>query len=165
MTNRNTSRVFTWALTAGSFWLVIYLLKDCKGFMAPAPAGIHGTYSSTSYNPTYKAPDSKDSLLILLEDGKMLVRSGRLNSYDPPWDSLRYLIGNIQCDTGRIEAYIEFLDKKEPQSTFRVLWFNATPTTDDKIYDRLTNTYYQCFERELSSFQVRKVSDALNGNR
>jgi hypothetical protein len=133
--------------------------------MTPAPAGIHGTYSSTSYNPTYKAPDSKDSLLILLEDGKMLVRSGRLNSYDPPWDSLRYLIGNIQCDTGRIEAYIEFLDKKEPQSTFRVLWFNATPTTDDKIYDRLTNTYYQCFERELSSFQVRKVSDALNGNR
>ena len=133
--------------------------------MAPAPAGIHGTYSSTSYNPTYKAPVSKDSLLKQLEAGKMLVKSGRLNSYDPPLDSLRYLIGNIRCDTGNVEAYIEFFDKKGPQSTFRVLWFNAAPTTDDKVYDRLTSSYYQCFERELSGYQVRKMFDTLNGNR
>jgi hypothetical protein len=165
MTSRNTSKVFSWTLTAGLIGLVIYQLKDCKGFMAPAPAGIHGTYSSASYNPTYKATVPKDSLLKLLEAGQLQVKSERLNSHDPPWDSLRYLIGNIRCDTGHVEEYVEFLDKKESQSTFRVLWFNATPTTDDKVYDRLTNTYYQCFEKELSSYQVRKVSDTLNGNR
>lgn len=165
MTNHNTSKVFRWTLTAALIGFVIYLLKDCKGFMAPAPAGIHGTYSSTSYNPTFKAPVSKDSLLQLLEAGQLQVKSGRLNSYDPPWDSLRYLIGNIRCDTGHIEAYIEFLDKKEAQSTFRILWFNAPPTTDDKVYDRLTSSYYQCFERELLNYQVRKVTDTSNGNR
>lgn len=145
--------------------LLIFSLKDCRGFIAPAPAGIHGNYSSASFYSTYKALVSKDSLLKTLEASKIFVRSGRLNSYDPPWDSLSYILGNIPCDTGHVEAYIQFSDKNERQSTFHVLWFNASPTTNDEDYDWLTKRYYNCFDEIFQNFQVTKLPDTLHSKR
>src|SRR5689334_1869962 len=113
MTHQSRLTFFSWVLTFGLIGLMVYVLKDCRGFMAPAPAGIHGVYLSDTYHPTYKAPAFKGSLLKAFEAGQIIVKRERLHSYDPPWDGLRYLIGNIRCDTEDIEAYIEFSDKNE----------------------------------------------------
>jgi hypothetical protein len=165
MTNSNSIKIYDWIVIIALVGLLIFFFKDCRGFMAPAPAGIHGTFSSSSYNPTYKAPVYKDSLLKAIAASQIIVRSGRLHSYDPPWDSLSYLLSNIPCDTGHVEAYIEFSNKKESQSTFRVLSFNASPIKDDEDYDRLTKHYYNCFETVLENYHVIKLSDTLAGNR
>jgi hypothetical protein len=113
MSNSDTVKVFTLLLMLTLIGLVIFLVKDCRGFMAPAPAGIHGRYLSTTYEPTYKAPVPKDSLLKTLEANNILTMSGRQHSYDPPWDSLTYIFGNIPCDTEHIEAYVEFSHRNE----------------------------------------------------
>lgn len=139
--------------------IIVFLavkLYCCKGIMAPAPSGIHGHYSSATYDPEYKTKMSVDSFLTVLKKDGMIIKSGRLNDYDPPWDSLRYLIGNIPCDKQQIEAYIEFKDKRATNTTFKVMWFNAPPTKDDKIYQKLTESYYKCFESLLKSHNLIK---------
>lgn len=124
----------------------------------PAPLGIHGRFLAIDYNPLYKAKYGKDSLLKCLEKDGLLIKSGRLNNYDPPWDSLRYLIGNIHCDTQIIEPYIEF-NKEEHNglTTFRILWINSSPNEsyDSTVYETLTHKYYHCFETILKRHEVQ----------
>jgi hypothetical protein len=136
--------------------LILVGVYCCTGIKTPAPLGVHGEYSSISYNPNYQASMSKDSFLLMLSKENVEIKSGRLNNYDPPWDSLRYVLGNIICDNQEIEAYIEFKDKKATNRTFKVFWFNAAPTKDDKIYEKLTANYYNCFEALLKKNNLIK---------
>ncbi len=136
--------------------LILVGIYCCTGIKTPAPLGIHGEYSSISYTPNYQTNMSKDSLLLILAKENVTIKSGRLNNYDPPWDSLRYVLGNITCDNQKIEAYIEFKDKRATNTTFQVFWFNATPTKDDKIHEKLTTNYYQCFEALLKKNNLIK---------
>jgi len=136
---------------------VIVKLSCCRGINAPAPLGIHGEYSLTSNVPIYKTNNiNKDSVLKILSKENLNIKTGKFNDYGAPWDSLRYLIGNIPCDKQLIEAYIEFKDKRATNTTFKVLWFNATPTKDDKIYQKLTDSYYKCFESFLRKHNAIK---------
>lgn len=135
---------------------VIVKLSYCRGIMAPAPLGIHGIFSSISYDPNYQTTMSMDSILMLLEKKNITIKTGRLNDYDAPWDSLRYVLGNIPCDKQQIEAYIEFKDKRATNTTFKVLWFNAEPTKDDKEYRKRTEAYYECFEALLKTNNLIK---------
>lgn len=126
--------------------------------MKPAPPGIHGNYSITGYDPVYKTSNEKDSLLQRLEKDGLEIKSGRLHDYDPPWDSLRYVIGNIPCGTEKIESYIEFSkEKQDSLTTFRVLWMNAAPNEsyDTALYNTMARKYYDCFETILSRHGVR----------
>ena len=126
--------------------------------MKSAPPGIHGFYSLADYDLIYKTEDDKDMLLHDLENDGLQVKNGRLHDYDPPWDSLRYLIDNISCDTQKIEPYIEFhRGKQNGFTTFRILWINATPNEsyDTILYKNLTKKYYDCFEVILSRHGVQ----------
>lgn len=135
---------------------VVVKLYCCRGIKAPAPYGIHGEYSLVS-TPTYTANGvEKDSLLKLLTKENLIVKNGRVNDYDPPWDSLRYLVANIPCDEEKIEAYIEFKDKRARNTTFQVLWFNAEPTRDNKEYEKRAEKYFKCFESLLRKNQLIK---------
>jgi len=126
-------------------------IYSCK-FKSPAPAGIHGEYSLTPDSYVYQANGiNKDSVLSIFKMNDLKVTGGKLNNYDAPWDSLRYLIGNIPCDTQNIEAYIEFTDKKALN-----IWFNATPTDDDEKYEKLAKGYYECFEALLKKSGIIK---------
>lgn len=123
-----------------------------------APPGIHGHYSLPDYDPVYKTKYDKDSLLKYLEKDGLQIKMGRLNDYDPPWDSLRYLIDNIRCDTQNIETYIEFRrEKQKGYITFRILWINATPNEsyDTTLYQKLTKKYFNCFETILQQHAVQ----------
>ena len=138
--------------------LFIKYAPDYLAIMKPAPPGIHGHYSLADYDPVYKTKYDKDSLLKQLETDNLLIKSGRLNDYDPPWDSLRYLIGNVRCDTQNIEPYIEFRrEKQNGFTTFRILWINATPNEnyDTTLYQTMTREYYNCFEAILQRHDVQ----------
>jgi len=126
--------------------------------MKPAPPGIHGLYSLVDYDPVFKTKYEKDSLLEQLETDGLIIKSGRLHDYDPPWDSLRYLIDNVRCETQNIEAYIEFRRTKQDSfTTFRILWINAAPNEsyDTTLYETLTKKYYNCFETILKRHDVQ----------
>lgn len=136
----------------------IRFAPDYLSIMKPAPPGIHGNYSLAEYDLTYKTEYDKDSLLHNLEKDGLDIRSGRLHDYDPPWDSLRYLVGNIRCDTQQIESYIEFRkEKQDGFTTFRILGMSATPNEsyDTMLYRNLTKKYYDCFETILSRHGVK----------
>ncbi len=138
--------------------LFIKYAPDYLGIMKPAPPGIHGLFLSADYDPLYKTKYDKDSLLKYLEKDGLQIKSGRLNDYDPPWDSLRYLVDNIRCDTQNIEPYIEFhKEKQNGFTTFRILWINATPNEsyDTTLYQTLTKKYYDCFETILQRHEVQ----------
>jgi len=144
-----TSSVFT--------IFIVVNLYCCKGIKAPAPDGIHGEYSFTSNTPVYTANGiTKDSILKALIKENLVVKSGRLNDYDASWDSLRYLIESIPCGEQKIEAYVEFKDKKAANTTFQVLWFNAPPTKDHNEYQKRTQNYYKCFEFLLNKNELIK---------
>ena len=115
--------------------------------MAPAPSGIHGVYSSSSPK-NYQLNKSKDSVLSVFIEKGLLIKMGKLNDYDAPWDSLRYGIDRIKCDKDLIEAYIEFA---KSGSSFRILWFNGSPTEDERIYNLRVEKYYYCFEKFLKA--------------
>ncbi len=138
--------------TAAAFSIFIVVkLYCCKGIKAPAPHGIHGEYSFTSNTPVYTANGiTKDSILRALAKENLVIKTGRLNDYDAPWDSLRYLIGGIPCGGQRVEAYVEFKDKRVANTAFQVLWFNAKPTKDNNEYQERTENYYKCFESLLN---------------
>lgn len=139
-----------------SILVVIFLLFSCRGFMKPAPIGVHGQYSLLE-ETSYKTNNlSKDSILKILMLNDLSIKEGRLNKYDPPWDSLRYIIGNINCNAQLIEACVEFQDKNSITSTFKVLWFNAIPTNDDSVYKIRAKEYYQCFEAVLKKNNIIK---------
>lgn len=155
--NRRVKSIVIIALILVLTGLLIRYAPQYLTFMKPAPPGIHGLYSS-DYDPVYKTTDDKDSLLHDLEREGILVKSGRLHDYDPPWDSLRYVIGNIRCDTQLIEPYIEFFrGKQEGFTSFRILWINAAPNKsyDTTLYNNLTKKYYDCFEAILSRHGVQ----------
>jgi hypothetical protein len=138
--------------------LFIKYAPEHLAIMKPAPPGIHGLFSSADYNPLYNTKYDKDSLLKYLEKEGLIIKSGILNDYDPPWDSLRYLVGNIRCDTQIIEPYIEFnKEKHNGLTTFRILWINATPNEsyDTTLYQTLTKKYYDCFEKILKRYEVQ----------
>src|SRR5579875_3593798 len=121
---------------------------DYLAIMKPAPPGIHGLYSLANYDPVYKTKHDKDSLLKQLEIDGLIIKSGRLHDYDPPWACLRYLIDNLRCDTQNIEPYIEFRKEKQNNlTTFRILWINATPNEsyDTTVYQTMSKKYYNCF--------------------
>jgi hypothetical protein len=136
-------------------FFAIWELSCCRGIMAPAPLGIHGHYSSTSDTPNYQVGIGIDSILMLFSKANITIKTGRLNDYDAPWDSLSYVLSDIPCDKQQIEAYIEFKDKTA-NTTFRVLWFNAAITKDDKLYQKLTESYYKCFESFLRGHNLIK---------
>ena len=157
MTRRAKAFLFI-GLIALIVGLFIKYAPKYLAIMKPAPPGIHGLYSSPDYDLVYKSVHGKDTLLHDFEKDGLLVKSGRLNEYDPPWDSLRYLIDNIICDTQKIEPYIEF--RKEKQNgftTFRILWINATPNEsyDTTFYQNMTRQYYDCFEAILKRHGVQ----------
>ncbi len=135
--------------------IIIFIDCSCKGF-GYAPHGHSGCYSRIN-DSIYKTTNlCKDSILSILESKNLVIKTGRLQSYDPPWDSLRYVISNIPCDTGSVEAYIEFNDKKSHNATIRILWFNSTPTEDDSLYLKRTEVYYRCFELLLKENNITK---------
>lgn len=140
-----------------SFYLVFILCLaniSCREFRL-APLGIHGIYSHINDSIVYKTINlSKDSMLAVLKSNNLIVKNGRLHSYDPTWDSLSYLIKKIPCDSEHVEAYIEFQDKKSNNTTFRILWFNSTPTKNDSLYLRKTEAYYKCFEMLLKEKNI-----------
>jgi hypothetical protein len=140
---------------------ITYLSFNWRGFKSPAPMGIHGTYSldSTTF---FTTAQTKDSMLFHFQNRGWNIKPGRLNEYDPPWDSLRYLVGNIKCDTTNIEGYIEFT--KESTTRFFVLWINAPPSDDDAVYEKLSHKYFDCLEDQLESLEVTRVIDAKQGN-
>ncbi|RYE55632.1 MAG: hypothetical protein EOP48_09795 [Sphingobacteriales bacterium] len=155
---RLARRLFIIGVIAILATLVYKYLPDYLGIMKPAPPGIHGLYSLRSYGRIYKTRYSKDSLLGRLANDGLTIKSGRLHDYDPPWDSLRYLIDNVVCDTQKVEPYIEFRKEKERDSTtFRILWINATPNEsyDTTLYQNLTKKYYDCFETILKRNGVK----------
>ena len=135
---------------------IVVRLCCCKGIMTPAPSGIHGHFSAGTYEPNYETTISVDSFLTILKHDKIIIESGRLNDYDPPWDSLRYILGNITCDKEKIEAYIEFKDKRASNTTLQVIWFNAVPTMDNEEYKKRAENYYQCFEALLKKNNLIK---------
>src|SRR5689334_9457942 len=122
---------------------IIFLISPLKyvAIMRLAPPGIHGLYSLADYDLVYKTKYDKDTLLSDLAKDGLVIKSGRLHDYDPPWDSLRYLIDNITCDKQKIEPYIEFhREKQKGFTTFRILWINAAPNKsyDTTLYRTLT---------------------------
>lgn len=136
--------------------LIVFLAKIycCTGIMAPAPNGTHGTY--TVVNPhIYEINGlTKDSLLTAFAKRNLIINSGRLNNYDPPWDSLSYLISNIYCGREKIEAYIEFSKKSDTNRTLKLVHVNALPTKDDEEYENRVENYYKCFEDLLSTLRI-----------
>ncbi len=143
-------------ITAFAIFFIVKLYY-CKGIKAPAPHGIHGEYALTSNPPIYTTNGiTKDAIIKVLVKENLVVKSGRLNDYDASWDSLRYLIGNIPCGEQKIEAYIEFKDKKAVNTTFQILWFNAEPTKDNNEYQKRTENYYKCFEALLNKNKLVK---------
>lgn len=140
-------------------WLFIIYAPKYLNIMRMAPRGIHGIYSSADRDSKYQTQLSKDVLLKKLEQDGYLIKGGKLHDYDPPWDSLSYLIDKIPCDTQKIEAYIEFKRANQNELTnFRILWFNATPnlSEDTNVYNNLARRYYRCFEDILKSHMVSK---------
>ena len=133
--------------------IVILQLFSCT----PAPHGIHGLYELDSNKNIYQANNlCKDSFLNVLVKEHIAVKPDTSLKYGAPWDSLRYLLGNIPCDSQHIEAYVEFKDKRANNVTFRLLWFNATPTKDDKIYQKLAESFYKCFDSFLKGHNLIK---------
>jgi hypothetical protein len=156
--NRTTKTLIFIGLIVVPVALFIKYAPDYFAIMKPAPEGIHGLYSLADYDPIYKTKDDKDSLLKYLQMDGLIVKSGRLNDYDPPWDSLRYLVDNIRCDTQNIEPYIEFhKEKQNGFTTFRILWINSTlnENFDSTLYRTLTKSYYNCFETILQRHGVQ----------
>lgn len=130
---------------------------SCKGF-GYAPHGHSGCYRRIT-DSIYKTNNlCKDSILKILASKDLIIKSGRLQSYDPPWDSLRYIISNIPCDTDKIEAYIEFNDKDSKNATIKILYFESTPTEDDSLYVRKTEAFYKCFEQILKENNITAFS-------
>ena len=128
------------------------------GIMTPAPLGIHGIYSLETSDRIYKSRFQKDSLLHMLEKEGLIIKADRLNKYDPPWDSLRYLIGNVYCGNQSIEPYIEFKkDKEDGYTIFQVLWINAAPNAsyDTNVYKTLTIKYFRCLEEVLKRNNIQ----------
>ena len=153
---RKTKAFFFFVLIVIFVGLFIKYAPRYLAIMKTAPRGIHGLYSLADYDPLYKTNYDKDTLLLELQKEGLLIKSGRLNDYDPPWDSLRYLIDNITCDTQKIEPYIEFRrEKQNGFTTFRILWINATPNENDDLYRTLTKKYYGCFETILRRHGVQ----------
>ena len=149
---RTTKTLIVTGMLIAFVGLFIKYVPDYLVIMKPAPPGIHGLYSLTEYDPAYRTKYEKDSLLKHLEKDGLIIKSGRLHNYDPPWDSLRYLVDNIRCDTQNIEPYIEFRREKQNGFTkFKILWINATPNEsyDTTIYQTLAKRYYDCFEAIL----------------
>lgn len=124
-----------------------YFKKKSTQIMAPAPSGIHGTYSSNSPR-NYELNKSKDSVIAIFERNGLSIKTGKLNDYDAPWDSLRYGINKFPCDKDIIEAYIEFA---KSGASFKILWFNGSPTDDERIYNLRVEKYYYCFESFLKA--------------
>lgn len=128
--------------------LVCYFYKNPIRILAPAPSGVHGEYSLNSAK-IYQTNKSRDSVLFIFKKNGLVIKTGRLNYYDAPWDSLRYRIEKFSCGDDLIEAYIEFEKKKNSGSSFKVLWFNGPPTEDENNYSQRTQKYYKCFENFL----------------
>jgi hypothetical protein len=155
--NKRAKAVSIIGLIAILVGLFIKYAPDYLAIMKPAPPGIHGLYSSDDRDAIYKTNLHKDTLLHELDKEGLVIKSGRLHDYDPPWDSLRYLIDNITCDTQRIEPYIEFRkDRANGLTTFKILWINATPNLsyDTAVYWTLTRKYYNCFDAILKRHKV-----------
>lgn len=156
--NRKTKALIFIGILIVLVGLFIRYATDYFAIMKPAPPGIHGHYSLDQHNPVYKTKHDKDSLLNMLRLEGLVIKSGRLHDYDPPWDSLRYLVDNIQCDTQKIEPYIEFQREKQNDfTTFSILWINATPNEsyDTMLYQTMTKKYYNCFEAILRRHDVQ----------
>lgn len=154
---KTTMKFVSIGLLALLVFLFIYYAFDILKIKRPAPPGIHGLYSLHENDRTYTTTFDKDSLLKFLETDGFEIKSGRLNDYDPPWDSLRYLIDNIKCDALIIEPCIEFHKVKENGFTeFRILWIYAAPneSNDTTLYHALTHKYYDCFESILKRHGV-----------
>ena len=123
-------KAFYIVITVGLTGMLLIAFFICTGpnhhgIMSPAPLGIHGIYSMVLNDRIYKVKAPKDSILHVFEKEGLLVSKDRLNQYDPPWDSLRYLIGNVNCGNQKIEPYIEFEKlKRDGCTVFRVLWIN-----------------------------------------
>ncbi len=144
-------------ITTGIFTLLLIIYLFCfVGFMKPAPRGIHGNYSLDSSQVYTLNEITKDSILKVFSKEKLLVKSGRLNNYDVPWDSLRYYVGNINCDNEIIEAFIDFEDKKAINTTMKILWYNAEPTEDDDEYQKRAERYCNCFDAFLKRKKLVK---------
>jgi len=155
------TKVFIAALIIAPVPLFLFIKHFPRSlhFSDPAPRGIHGIYSSANYDRVYKTKLHKDSLLVDLEKEGLIIKSGRLHDYDAPWDSLRYLIDSVTCDTQRIEPYIEFFKEKQNGLTcFKIIWINAAPNLsyDTSVVPILTKKYYDCFEDILKRHEVTK---------
>lgn len=156
--NRKTKTLIFIGILIVLVGLFIWYATDYLAIGKPAPPGIHGLYSLYDYNPVYKTKHDKDSLLNLLKVDGLVIKSGRLHDYDAPWDSLRYLIDNIRCDTQIIEPYIEFQREKQNDfTTFKILWINATSNEsyDTILYQTMTKKYFNCFETILRRHDVQ----------
>ena len=145
-------------------WLVFIVLIStswhyCR-FLAPAPQGVHGIYGRygrESDFSTYQIKNvTKDEFLDVLIKNGIIVKGERLNDYDPPWDSLRYILDHIPCDKLPLEAYIEFADKKNVNTTFNVIWCKSEPTMNEKEYLKIEAQCYSCFESFLRKYNLIK---------
>lgn len=118
-----------------------------------APSGVHGLYSLNKER-VFVTNISKDSVILLLATSGITINSGRLNEYDPPWDSLRYVFGNIICQGQNIKAYVEFSLKSIQPTTFKLIWIKSEPNINESEYNRITARYYECFEQILKENNI-----------
>ena len=139
--------------------IFIVFLINFQQETSPAPPGIHGEYSINELNGYYLTNFNKDTLLKRLKLEGLIIKSGRINDYDPPWDSLRYLVDNIKCGNQKIKAYIEFGKVDHDSLThFRILWINGPANTskDTLIYNNIARKYYSCFGEIFKKYCMNK---------
>jgi hypothetical protein len=145
------------------FFVVVLVLSvfvtlftcNIRSFKNPAPSGIHGHYSLTGDLATYSTTLSKDSVLHLFANNGLTVNNGRLNEYDPPWEGLRYVIGNVNCQRQAVDAYVEFSSKKIKPTTFKVIWIKSEPNLKENDYNRLAEKYHKCFRVIMKSIGIQ----------
>ncbi|MBC7848088.1 MAG: hypothetical protein H7Y31_00060 [Chitinophagaceae bacterium] len=138
--------------------VIMFRTCDCKGPLAPAPAGIHGTYSMED-DMIYLIKLDRDSLVRILNSGRLTAKPTMPKDYDPPWDSARFTLQNIMCENESVGADIELKSDKQNQTTLEVFWFNASPTDDDKEYTLRAIGYRRCFEANLRGLGVPLLAE------
>jgi len=116
-----------------------------------APEGAQGFYNIGGRDSTscLLKNVTKDIFFSALRKEGLVVKSDRLHDYDPPWDSIHYVISDIYCDHQIIDAYIEYNDKQTVDKRLIILGFKAKPTYDNNLYFILVERYYHCFKSLL----------------
>ena len=135
----------------GILTIVLFSTYQC---MRPAPSGTHGHYLILTDTATmYETSLTKDSLFNIFRKMNLTIDE---EEDGPTKDSLGYILNNIHCNNQYIGAHLRFNDKYNDgdSCSFKVLWYNATPTSDNSIYQRLAREYDACFNDFLKNHNL-----------